>query len=79
LGGDVIIFGANLAAQCIRATLLDELVVHVVPVLLGAGVRLFDAAELDPVRLTRTVLESSGQITDLRFSFADGRAAGLPT
>jgi hypothetical protein len=40
---------------------------------------LFDAAELGPVRLTRTALESSGQITDLRFSFADGRAAALPT
>jgi dihydrofolate reductase len=77
-GGDVIVFGASLAAQCIRATLLDALVVHIVPVLLGAGVRLFDAADLGPVLLERTALESTGQITDLRFSFADGRAAAFP-
>lgn len=42
--------GADIAQQCIKAGLLDELQLHVVPVLLGSGVRLFD-------HLDRTELE----------------------
>jgi dihydrofolate reductase len=38
------IFGANLAAQCLDAGLIDEMVVHVAPVLLGDGVRLYGEA-----------------------------------
>ena len=34
--------GANVVQQCLTAGLLDELVIHVSPVLLGSGVRLFD-------------------------------------
>lgn len=59
------IFGANLARQCIESDLLDEIVVHLVPVLLGGGVRLFEAAS--PVRLRKMRCDDSGQITDLRF------------
>ena len=65
--GAVVVFGAQLAAQCLDRGLLDEVVVHVVPVLLGAGVRLFDAPGTPPILLTRTRVASSGQITDLRF------------
>jgi dihydrofolate reductase len=67
-GKDVIVFGANLAVQCLRAGLLDELVIHLVPVLLGAGVRLIDAPDLGPVALERTRVATSGQVTDLRFA-----------
>ena len=34
--------GANVVQQYLRAGLLDELQLHVVPVLLGDGVRLFE-------------------------------------
>jgi dihydrofolate reductase len=34
--------GASVARQCLAAGLVDELQLHVVPVLLGGGVRLFD-------------------------------------
>src|SRR5262245_11113775 len=67
-GKDVIVFGANLAAQCLRAGLLDEIVIHLVPVLLGGGVRLIDTPDLAPVALERTLVATSGQITDLRFA-----------
>jgi dihydrofolate reductase len=40
-GGRVGIFGAGVARQLLAGGLLDEIVVHVVPVLLGAGVRLY--------------------------------------
>jgi dihydrofolate reductase len=46
--------GASVAQQCLRAGLLDELQVHIAPVLLGEGVRLFDGgdrAELEVVRV----------------------------
>src|SRR5438128_9793840 len=43
-GGDVVVLGANVARQCLEAGLLDEIIVHVVPVLVGDGVRLFDCA-----------------------------------
>jgi dihydrofolate reductase len=67
-GKDVILFGANLAVQCLGAGLLDEIVIHLVPVLLGGGVRLVDTPDLGPVALERTVVASSGQVTDLRFA-----------
>lgn len=36
---DVGIFGARLTQQCLNAQLLDEMVLHVAPVLVGGGVR----------------------------------------
>ena len=67
-GKAVIIFGANLAAQCIRAALLDEIVIHLAPILLGDGVRLIGDPDLGTVVLERTLVATSGQITDLRFA-----------
>jgi dihydrofolate reductase len=66
-GKTVVIFGANLAAQCLRRGLLDEIAVHLAPVLLGEGVRLYDTHGIAPVELRRTLVASSGQITDPRF------------
>jgi dihydrofolate reductase len=67
-GKDVVVFGASIALQCLRAGLLDEIVIHLVPVLLGDGVRLIDAPDLGTVALDRTRVATSGQITDLRFA-----------
>jgi dihydrofolate reductase len=50
--------GANVAQQALNAGLLDELQIHVAPLLLGSGVRLFERAERRPIELTR-VVESS--------------------
>jgi dihydrofolate reductase len=72
-GKDVIVFGANLAAQCLRAGLLDEIVIHLIPVLLGAGVRLIDMPNLEPIALERKLVATSGQITDLRFAVRSTR------
>jgi dihydrofolate reductase len=67
-GKDVVVFGASIARQCLRAGLLDEIVIHLVPVLLGDGVRLIDAPDLGTIALERTRVATSGQITDLRFA-----------
>jgi dihydrofolate reductase len=67
-GKNVVVFGANLALQCLRAGLLDEIVIHLVPVLLGDGIRLIDTLDFGPVALDRTLVATSGQVTDLRFT-----------
>jgi dihydrofolate reductase len=58
--------GANTIQQFLEAGLLDELQIHLVPLLLGDGVRLFDG--LGDVTLERTrVVESPTGVTHLRF------------
>jgi dihydrofolate reductase len=66
-GKSVGIFGANVARQTIEAGLLDEIVVHVAPVLLGDGVRLYDGPGAGLVNLDRTFVGESGDVVDLRF------------
>jgi dihydrofolate reductase len=58
--------GANVAQQYLAAGLLDELQIHVAPLLLGGGVRLFaDGAPGPDVELTRVV--QSPAVTHLRY------------
>lgn len=66
-GRDIGVFGATTAAQVLDADLLDEIVVHVVPILLGDGVRLYGAPGADRVPLERVELGASGQLTSIRF------------
>jgi dihydrofolate reductase len=66
-GKNVVIFGANLAQQCLREGLLDEIVIHLAPVLLGDGVRLYESIGTEPIVLTRTEVAATGQLTELRF------------
>jgi dihydrofolate reductase len=68
-GKDVVVFGPTIAGACIQTGVLDEILVHIVPVLLGDGVRFFDHPGMTrPVPLRRTALAESGQLTDLRFA-----------
>jgi dihydrofolate reductase len=63
--------GANVAQQYLRAGLLDELQIHLVPLLLGGGVRLFDNLDPDLVELEASRVIESPSVTHLRY-----RAAG---
>jgi dihydrofolate reductase len=72
-GRNVVVLGANVARQCLEADLLDEILVHVTPVLLGDGVRLCSRPGGEPIWLDRTSVQESGQLTALRFSV---RSAG---
>ena len=64
---DVGVIGASLVQQCIRAGLLDEIHIDLVPVLLGGGVSLFDHLNAGPIDLERTrVIEGAG-VTHLTF------------
>jgi dihydrofolate reductase len=63
---NVTLMGATTAQQFLEAGLLDELQIHLVPVLIGGGLRLFDVLPKS-VKLEKTrTLESSG-VTHLRY------------
>jgi dihydrofolate reductase len=65
-GKDLEILGADVAGQCLRRGLVDEVLVYVVPVLLGNGIRFsppgLPRVDLEPVSSTR-----SRDVTILRF------------
>jgi dihydrofolate reductase len=63
---DLEILGADLASQCLQRGLVDEVLVYVVPVLLGDGVRFstpgLGRIDLEPINGTQ-----AGAVTMLRF------------
>ena len=63
---NVTVGGASIAQQCLNAGLVDEIYVHLVPVLLGGGTRLFEnlSAPVDLEQLQ--VIEAPG-VTHLRY------------
>jgi dihydrofolate reductase len=64
--------GADVAQQYLRAGLLDELHLHVAPVLLGGGTRLLDGVGDAPGRLERmSVVESPTGVTHLKYRVVD--------
>jgi dihydrofolate reductase len=57
--------GASVAQQLLRAGLVDELLIHLVPILLGVGVRFLD--NLEPARFEIAEVIASPAITHLRY------------
>jgi dihydrofolate reductase len=66
-GKDLQILGADVAAQCLRRGLVDEIGVYVVPVLLGDGIRFFSAQGLARIDLEPISSTQAGAVTILRF------------
>jgi dihydrofolate reductase len=64
---DVILMGADVSRQALKAGLVDEIYIQLSPLLLGGGTRLFE--DIDPARIrldnTRTV--ASPFVTHLRY------------
>ncbi len=59
--------GANVAQQAIRAGLVDEITVELVPLLLGQGIRFFDHLGEQPIALEQIGLVEAPGVTHLRF------------
>jgi dihydrofolate reductase len=59
--------GANTVRQFIEAGLIDELQIHLAPLLLGAGVRLFEHTGPEQVQLESTRVIDSPKVTHLRY------------
>jgi dihydrofolate reductase len=65
---DVLIAGgANTIDQSVDAGLVDELLLHLAPVLLGAGARLFDGVRPERPRFDVTQVLESPLVTHLRY------------
>ena len=62
--------GGNTVSQFIQAGLLDELEIHLTPVLFGKGVRLFDQLGGDNVDLELDRVVQSEAMTHLRYRIA---------
>ncbi|WP_330633157.1 dihydrofolate reductase family protein [Halocatena halophila] len=66
--GDVCIMcGAETVQQYLEAGLVDELWIHLVPVLLGDGIRLFETVNPAFIELEPTVVVATQAVTHLRF------------
>ena len=64
---NVLVHGAGVAQLALAAGVLDELEIHLVPVLLGQGRRLFDNLSPEHIELERTrILEGDG-VTHLHY------------
>jgi dihydrofolate reductase len=59
--------GAGTVQQSIKSGLLDELEIHLAPLLFGEGIRLFDRMGPEPIELENIRVVASPRVTHLRF------------
>jgi dihydrofolate reductase len=65
---NVLVHGAGITRLALAAGVLDELELHVIPVLFGQGRRLFDGLAAEQMELERTrVLEGEDGVTHLHY------------
>jgi len=64
------VLGASVAAQCLAAGALDEVLVCVTPVLLGEGTRLFEHPGGKTVRLKQISVSHTPQVTNVWYRIA---------
>ena len=67
-GKDIMLLGgADVAQQYLKAGLLDEIHLHLVPVLLGEGIRLFENIGTEQINLEQISVIEEPSVTHLRF------------
>ena len=65
---NVLVHGSGIAQRALKAGLLDEMEIHLVPVLFGSGLPLFEHLGVQQRELERTrVLEGEGGVTHLHY------------
>jgi dihydrofolate reductase len=62
--------GANVIQQFIKAGVIDELTIHLAPVLLGEGVRLFDLIGAGDLPLEQLEVVASSRVAHVRYRVA---------
>jgi dihydrofolate reductase len=77
-GKNLEVLGTDVTAQCLALGLVDEIYVHVLPVLLGTGVPLFHTGAMTQVRLEPMISSSNGSVTSMRFRVDKSRAGLEP-
>jgi dihydrofolate reductase len=68
---DIDVFSASIGGQLLRAGLVGEVRIHLVPVLLGSGTRLLDDTG-GPIRLEPTSVVEGSNATHLRYRVVKG-------
>ena len=67
-GKNVLVHGAGTTQLALAARVLDELELHVIPVLFGQGRRLFEGLPPEQIELQRTrILEGEGGVTHMHY------------
>ena len=66
-GKHVFLMGADAVQQCLRAGLLDEIIINLVPVLVGRGVRLLDHLDQPTPMLECTRVVDAPSVTHLTY------------
>jgi dihydrofolate reductase len=65
---DVLVHGAGIAQLALAAGILDEIELHVIPVLFGQGRRLFEGLAPEQIELQRTrILEGESGVTHMHY------------
>jgi dihydrofolate reductase len=65
---NVLVHGAGTAQLALAAGVLDELELHVIPVLFGQGRRLFEGLAAEQIELQRTrILDGEAGVTHLHY------------
>jgi dihydrofolate reductase len=59
--------GTSIVRQCLQAGLLDEVLIDLAPILLGAGTRLFDQLGVEPIDLEKIAVINAPDVTHLKF------------
>ncbi len=67
---DVLVHGVGTAQLALEAGVLDELQIHLIPVLLGEGRRLFEHLGADHIELEQTRVVEGAGVTHLRYRVA---------
>jgi dihydrofolate reductase len=67
---DVLVHGAGTAQLALAAGVLDELQIHLIPVLLGEGRRLFEHLGAEHIELEQTDVAKGEGVTHLRYRVA---------
>ena len=66
-GKNVEVFSPTIGRQLLELGLIDEIDLHIAPVLLGDGIRLYDRPQGEPVRLDRVGGEDPKAVVNVRY------------
>ena len=69
-GKNVEVFSPTIGSQLLELGLIDEIDLHIAPVLLGDGIRLYDHPRGDPIYLDRVGGEDPKAVVNVRFRTA---------
>lgn len=64
---NVCVGSTNIAQQCLKAGLLNEIHIHLIPVLLGEGIRMFNHIGNEQIQLGRINVKETLDVTHLKY------------